>query len=79
MNNLKNRLKHLEEETNKKYISEETRLEVAKLIEEIEKEYNSPEAIKQRKEKYNELQHIGQLRKEAYERGESMDIYPLNW
>lgn len=41
--------------------------------------YNTPEARAKREVDYRELCRIGELRKAAYERGESWDKYPLPW
>ena len=53
--------------------------EMEMLMKEIQDEYNSPEETKKREEEYQRIQEIGRLRKQAYERGESMDKYPLPW
>ena len=53
--------------------------EMEMLMKEIQDEYNSPEEVKKREAEYQRIQEIGRLRKQAYERGESMDKYPLPW
>ena len=53
--------------------------EMERLMKEIQDEYNSPEEEKKREEEYQRAREIGRLRQQAYERGESMDKYPLPW
>ena len=53
--------------------------EMEMLMKEIQDEYNSPEEEKKREEEYQRAREIGRLRQQAYERGESMDKYPLPW
>ena len=42
-------------------------------------EYNAPEAKAKREAEYQEVQEIGRKRAAAFQRGESMDAYPLPW
>ena len=49
------------------------------LIESAIAAYHTPEAAAEREAFYNEVQRIGALRREAHQRGESMDAYPLPW
>ena len=53
--------------------------EVREMFDRFRDEYNAPEAVAQRRAEYEELQRIGELRRRAFERGESMDRYPLPW
>ena len=53
--------------------------EVEELVQAMTDEYNTPEAKAKREAEYQELQRIGAQRKAAYDRGESMDAYPLPW
>lgn len=53
--------------------------EVEELVQAMTDEYNTPEARAKREAEYQELQRIGAQRKAAYDRGESMDAYPLPW
>lgn len=53
--------------------------EVSEIVKKYQDEYNSPEAVAQRKADYQEICRIGQLRGEAFRRGESIDRYPLPW
>lgn len=53
--------------------------EVEDIVNGYIEEYNAPEARAKREAEYRELQRIGALRKAAYDRGESMDAYPLPW
>ena len=61
-----------------KLISDETRAALEAFIEEWNNEYNSPEAEAERERKYQELRRIGELRRQAFENGQSMDeVAPL--
>ena len=40
---------------------------------------NTPEAKAKREADYQEMRRIGELRRQAYERGEPMSNYPLPW
>lgn len=62
-----------------KTVSDEVRAEVEAMLKEVEEEYYSPEAIAERECRYEEIRRIGELRKVAYSRGESMAAYPLPW
>lgn len=53
--------------------------ETRELIDRIMAEYNTPEAEAKRKADYQEICRIGELRRQAYMRGEPMDQYPLPW
>lgn len=53
--------------------------EVSEIVNKYQDEYNSPEAVAQREADYQEICRIGQLRGEAFRRGEPMDRYPLPW
>lgn len=77
---IKSRIEKLEEKTNAAAKNTEflkALAEVEKIVEQMKKEYNSPEAVAQRQREYEELQRIGEKRKAAFYRGESMDQYPL--
>lgn len=67
------------EKYNRPLITKEAVEEVKKILEELEKEYNSPEAEAKRKAEYEEVCRIGKLREGAFSRGEPMDKYPLPW
>ena len=58
---------------------EERVREVEAIFREYEEEYNSPEAKAKREAEYQELKRIGELRRQAFMRGEPMDKYPLPW
>lgn len=51
--------------------------EVEKIFESFEEKYNSEQAQRERAAEYAEIQRIGELRKQAFLNGESMDKYPL--
>lgn len=53
--------------------------EVEQILLDLKEEYNSPEAKAQREAEYRELQEIGELRGQAFARGEPMDSIPLPW
>lgn len=53
--------------------------EVEEIMQGMIAEYNAPEEKAKRETEYQELQEIGALRKAAFERGESMNNYPLPW
>lgn len=49
-------------------------------VEEAVREYNSPEAKAKRQAEYEELQRIGELRRQDFECGRDMDkCHPLPW
>lgn len=76
----RNTLLHFKLEKRKplaKEISAETRREIEEYFKDFDEEYNSSEAQAERRAWYEEIQRIGELRKEAFARGESMDKYPL--
>lgn len=50
---------------------------VERLFEAMTEEYNSEQAQRERAAEYAEIQRIGELRKQAFLNGESMDKYPL--
>ena len=63
-----------------------TQTEYAQRVQEVEayiaeavRVYNAPEARAERERQYQELKRIGELRKQAFESGRSMDEYPLPW
>ena len=77
-----NRLNRVERECNRyasTHITQEKRDEVARLVKKARDEYNSPEAVAERRRKYEELQRIVELREQAELNGEPMDKYPLPW
>lgn len=51
--------------------------EVKQIFEGIIEEYNSEQEQQKRAVEYAEIQRIGELRKQAFLNGESMDKYPL--
>ena len=53
--------------------------DLQKRIEEYARIYNSPEEKAKREEWYKEVKRIGELRGEAFRRGEPMSNYPLPW
>ena len=53
--------------------------EVEELVQGFTDEYNSPGARAERQRQYEELQHIGEQRAAAFNRGEPMSNYPLPW
>ena len=69
--NMKKGVSRLEHEKNIK--------EVEAIMAELDAEYNSPEAVAEREARYQEAQRIGELRRQAYMRGEPMSKYPLPW
>lgn len=59
---------------------EAMRQELAEWVEKAVEEYNSPEAVAQRKAEYEELQRIGELRRMDFLCGRDMDkCHPLPW
>ena len=58
---------------------EARRKEIETAMDEIQREYNSPEEIAKREAWYQEVQRIGELRRNAFLNGESMEAYPLPW
>ena len=50
---------------------------VERLVEAMTEEYNLEQAQRERAAEYAEIQRIGELRKQAFLNGESMDKYPL--
>ena len=66
----------------KKYtnaIDPERYVYVQKLVNEGIEEYNRPENIANREERYNIIREIGDKRKAAYNAGLNMEDYPLPW
>lgn len=53
--------------------------EVERIFLDLKEEYNSPEEKAKREAEYRELQEIGELRGQAFARGEPMDSIPLPW
>lgn len=54
--------------------------ELSQWFDEVVAEYNSPEAVAQRQAEYEELQRIGELRRQDFECGRNMDeCHPLPW
>lgn len=54
--------------------------ELAAIMEQLQAEYNAPEAVAQRKAEYEELQRIGELRRQDFYCGRNMDeCHPLPW
>ena len=53
--------------------------EVETMVNALDEKYNSPEEVAKRKAFYDEVCRIGELRRQAFERGESMEQYPLPW
>lgn len=53
--------------------------EVKAIVDALTERYNSPEEKAKRKAEYEEICRIGELRREAFRRGEDMDQYPLPW
>jgi len=53
--------------------------EAALLIDAAILQYNTPEAEAERDTLYLDIQQIGQQRRDAYQRGEPMQSYPLPW
>lgn len=53
--------------------------EVEAYIQALTDEYNTPEAKAKREADYQEMRRIGELRRQAHERGETMSNYPLPW
>ena len=53
--------------------------EVEAYMAEAVRVYNAPEARAERERQYQELKRIGELRKQAFESGRSMNEYPLPW
>lgn len=54
--------------------------ELERAFEAMVEEYNSPEAKAQRQAEYEELQRIGELRRQDFECGRDMDkCHPLPW
>lgn len=69
-----------------KLTRKDDQLRLAKAVEDIktwfaecQAQYNAPEAVRQRREEYNEVQRIGELRRAAFCRNEPMIRYPLPW
>lgn len=78
----KKRLQKLEEDMNVGH----SRLEYEKRVKEVKAvwdkalaEYNSPEEKAKREAWYKECKRIGELRRQAFMRGEPMDNYPMPW
>ncbi len=53
--------------------------EIREIMQSVEDEYNSGEKQQEREEEYRKVQEIARQRQMAFERGESMDKYPLPW
>lgn len=77
--NLLNRLKKVEKAAG----SALARPGIEALIEyfdELQREYNAPEAVAKREAEYAELQRIGELRRQDFYAGRDMDkCHPLPW
>lgn len=58
---------------------EERVREVQEYMQKACDEYNSPAAVARRKAEYEELQRIGDLRRQAFYSGRPMSDYPLPW
>ena len=57
----------------------EAQKEVEAIVSAKVAEYNSPEAKARRQAEYEELCRVGELRHQAFLRGEDPDKYPLPW
>ncbi len=53
--------------------------EVKAIVDSFTERYNSPEEKAKRKAEYEELCRIGELRADAFRRGEDMDQFHLPW
>ena len=53
--------------------------EIREIMQSVEDEYNSDEKQQEREEEYRKVQEIARQRQMAFERGESMDKFPLPW
>lgn len=69
----------LEMKPQSNHVDSATITAVERIVDEFVDEYNSPQAVAQRKAEYREIQTIGEQRRQAFARGESMNNYPLPW
>ena len=78
MKNIESRLQRLEQHRDNT-ISPEVYKWLSEQMQAAADAFNSPEAMAKHEEEYREVQRIGELRKQAFERGEPMSNYPLPW
>lgn len=70
---------HIAENKALSYSIKKSNEDISEMMGQIMDEYNSEEAKAERQRKYEELLRIGKLRKQAFDSGKRMDLYPVPW